>query len=99
MKMPDPPLPDEILRGLYLEPLDLTVNAAAERLGMARKALYELVSGHTHISREVAIRMAKAFPNTSFQLWLDPLVRYAAWQAKQPAASIRVTPVSEPEPV
>ena len=39
--MHDPPHPGEILRELYLKPLGLTITAAAEGLGVTRKALSE----------------------------------------------------------
>jgi addiction module HigA family antidote len=99
MKMHNPPHPGEVLRGLYLEPLDLTVKAAAEGLGVSRKALSELVNGHTDISRDMAIRLAKAIPSTSIRLWLDLQLQYDAWQAEQRAASIDVRPFPIPEPV
>lgn len=39
MLMHNPPHPGEVLRELCLEPLDLTVTAAAEALGVSRKTL------------------------------------------------------------
>lgn len=92
MKMHNPPHPGEILRELYLSPLDLTVKAAAEGLGVTRKALSELVNGHTDISRDMAIRLGKAFPNTDIRFWLDLQTQYDAWQAEQRAGSIDVKP-------
>jgi addiction module HigA family antidote len=96
MKMHDPPHPGEILRELYLVPLSITVTAAAERLGVTRKALSELLNGHTSISRDMAIRLAKAFPSTDIRFWLDLQLQYDAWQAEQRAASIKVKPFSIP---
>ena len=98
MKMHNPPHPGEILRGLYLEPCDLTVKAAAEGLGVSRKALSELVNGHTDISRDMAIRLAKAFPNTNIRLWLDLQLQYDTWQAEQRSANIDVRPFPIPSP-
>ena len=99
MKMHNPPHPGEILRGLYLEPCGLTVKDAAEGLGVSRKALSELVNGHTDISRDMAIRLAKAFPNTNIRLWLDLQVQYDTWQAEQRASEIKVEPFRVPAPV
>jgi addiction module HigA family antidote len=96
MKIHDPPHPGEILREIYLAPLDMTVTAAAEGLGVTRKALSELVNGHTGISREMAIRLAKAFPSTDIRFWLDLQLQYDTWQAEQRAASIRVLPFPVP---
>jgi len=98
MKMHHPPHPGEILRELYLKPLGLTVKAAAEGLGVTRKALSELVNGHTDMSRDMAIRLAKAFPHTDIRLWLDLQLQYDIWQAEQRAASIKVTPFPAPAP-
>jgi addiction module HigA family antidote len=81
MEMHNPPHPGEVLRGLYLEPLNLSVEAAAESLGVSRNALSELVNGYTDVSRDMAIRLAKAFPNTSIRLWLDLQLQYDTWQA------------------
>jgi len=97
-EMHDPPHPGEVPRGLYLDPLDLTVKAAAEGLGVSRKALSELVNGHTDISGDMAIRLAKAFPNTAIRLWLDLQLRYDTWQAEQRSASIDVRPFPVPAP-
>jgi addiction module HigA family antidote len=94
MKMHNPPHPGEILRQMYLTPLSLTVTAAAAGLGVSRKALSQLLNGHTDISRDMAIRLAKAFPNTNIRFWLDLQLQYDAWQAEQRAASIKVRPVT-----
>ena len=99
MKMHNPPHPGEILRELYLKPLGLTVKAAAEGLGITRKALSELVNGHTDMSRDMAIRLAKAFPHTDIRLWLDLQVQYDVWQAEHRAPNISVRPFPSPAPV
>lgn len=96
MTMHNPPHPGEILRELYLKPLALTITAAAEGLGVTRKALSELVNGRTNISRDMAIRLAKAFPHTDIRLWPDLQLQYDAWQAEQRAAAIKVAPFPTP---
>lgn len=96
MKMHNPPHPGEILREIYLAPLGLTVTKAAEGLGVTRKALSELVNGHTDISRDMAIRLAKGFPNTDIRFWLDLQLQYDTWQAEQRATSIKVKPFEAP---
>jgi antitoxin HigA-1 len=96
MKMHNPPHPGEILREMYLAPLELTVTRAAEGLGVTRKALSELVNGHTDISRDMAIRLSKAFPNTDIRFWLDLQLQYDTWQAERRAAKIKVSPFDPP---
>jgi addiction module HigA family antidote len=67
-------------------------------VGITRKALSELVNGHTDMSRDMAIRLAKAFPRTDIRLWLDMQLQYDTWQAEQRASSIKVRPFPSPAP-
>ncbi|MBI4745984.1 MAG: HigA family addiction module antidote protein [Deltaproteobacteria bacterium] len=54
--MHNPPHPGEVIRELCIEPLGVTVTEAAAALGVSRKALSELLNGHTGISPEMAVR-------------------------------------------
>jgi antitoxin HigA-1 len=47
--MHNPPHPGELVREECLKPLGLTVTAAAQALGVTRKALSELINGHSGI--------------------------------------------------
>lgn len=94
MKMHDPPHPGEIIREQCLEPLGLSVTAAAEGLGVSRKALSELLNGHTGVSPDMAIRLAKAFGGTA-ETWLRLQMQYDLWQAEQRADTIKVTRFAE----
>ena len=67
--MHNPPHPGEIIRELCLEPLGLTVTAAARALGVSRKALSELLNGKAGISAEMAVRLSIAFRTTP-ESWL-----------------------------
>ena len=59
MRMHNPPHPGEVLRDLCLEPLGISVTAAAKALGVARKTLSSILNGHSGISPEMAIRLGK----------------------------------------
>ena len=89
MKMHNPPHPGEIIRQMCLEPLGLSVTAAAKGLGVTRKALSELLNGHSGVSPDMAIRLSKAFGSTS-EHWLAMQMQYDLWQAEQRADSIKV---------
>lgn len=91
MQMYDPPHPGEIVRELCLEPLGLTVTAAAKGLGVTRKALSELVNGHSGVSPDMAVRLEKAGWSKA-ETWLGLQLQYDLWQAQKRAASIKVTP-------
>lgn len=83
--------PGTILKGLYLEPLEITITKAAVQLGITRKTLSQLINGHSGIGAEMAIRLSKAF-NTSPQLWMNMQQSYDLWIAEKKSADIQVTP-------
>ena len=65
MLMHNPPHPGEVLRELCLEPLGLTVTAAAEALGVSRKTLSAVLNGKAGISPEMAVRLSIAFDTSA----------------------------------
>ena len=89
MRMHNPPHPGEILRELCLEPLDISVTAVAEALGVARKTLSAILNGHSGISPEMAIRLGKAF-DTSPESWLNQQMQYDLWVAEQRAPKLHI---------
>jgi addiction module HigA family antidote len=82
MHMYNPPHVGEIIKEMYIEPLNLSVTEAAEGLGVTRKSLSELINGHSGISSIMALRLAEAF-NTTPEYWLNLQQQYNIWQAKQ----------------
>ncbi len=89
MKMHNPPHPGEVLRELCIEPLEITITAAAEALGVSRKTLSAILNGRSGISPEMAIRLAKAF-DTSAESWLQQQVQYDLWVARRQDSKIKV---------
>ena len=61
MPMKHPPHPGLSIRHDCLEPLGLSVTAAARKLGISRKQLSDIVNGRSGISPVMAIRLDKAF--------------------------------------
>lgn len=95
MPMKNPPHPGEIIRDLYLTPLDLTVTQAAEGLGVTRKTLSLLLNGHAGISPEMAIRLSKAFGRTP-ESWLQLQMQYDLAQAKARTENVTVVHFTHP---
>jgi addiction module HigA family antidote len=91
MDMFNPPHPGEIIREDCMTPLGLSVTDTAKHLGVTRKALSELLNGHSGISPEMAIRLEKA-GWLKADHWLRLQMHYDLWQAKQRSASFKVTP-------
>ena len=89
MLMHNPPHPGEVLRELCLEPLGLSVTAAAEALGVSRKTLSAVLNGRAGISPEMAIRLSIAF-GTSAESWLNQQSQYELWHAEQHREELKV---------
>jgi addiction module HigA family antidote len=73
------------------------VGPPAKGLGVTRKALSELVNGHSGVSPEMAIRLAKAFGGNP-ETWLRLQLQYDLWHAERRAGSIKVTRFPEHAP-
>ena len=71
-----PAHPGRILKNLYLEPLGVTNTQLAETLGVSRKAVSAIVNEHKSVTPEMALRLARAFPNTAPEFWLNLQARY-----------------------
>ena len=89
MMMKNPPHPGRIVRHDCIEPLGLTVTAAAEGLGVTRKALSELLNGKSGVSPEMAVRLSKAFGGGP-EIWLGMQMQYDLAQVAKKAAHIKV---------
>jgi len=93
MLMHNPPHPGEIIKELCLEPLGISVTAAAEGLGVSRKTLSAILNGRAGISPEMAVRLSIAF-DTSSESWLNLQTQYDLWQAEQYRDSLQVNRLS-----
>jgi addiction module HigA family antidote len=89
MEMFDPAHPGEIIREDCLKPLRLTVTAAADALGVSRKALSDLLNGHSAVSPEMAIRLEKVGWGTADH-WLRMQMQRNLWEVRQVAKKITV---------
>jgi addiction module HigA family antidote len=87
--MLNPPHPGEVIRELCLEPLGLSVTAAAQSLGVTRKTLSALLNGHTGISPEMALRLSMAFGGSA-ESWLQQQVLYQLAQVRKKADSLNI---------
>ena len=73
--MKNPPHRGGIVKDMCIEPLGLSVTAAADVLGVSRKQLSALLNDRAGISPEMAVRLEKAFGSTA-RLWLDLQMAY-----------------------
>ena len=89
MKMHNPPHPGEVLKGLCLDPLGLSVTEAARALGVSRKTLSAILNGRAGISPEMAVRLSIAFDTTA-ESWLAQQLQYDLWHAEKERKRLRV---------
>ena len=61
MKMHNPPHPGEVIKGLWLDPANITITTASQALGVSRKTLSKIVNGHGSITSEMAVRLSITF--------------------------------------
>lgn len=84
-----PAHPGEVLKGLYLDPLKITITETAANLGISRRTLSLLINRRMGISAEMALRLAEAL-NTTPELWLDMQQSYDLWQARQNRSKVHI---------
>jgi addiction module HigA family antidote len=87
--MKNPPHPGDVVRRECIEPLELTMKAAAAALQITPKTLSMLCNGHQGISAEMAIRLEKAFGGTA-EAWLRMQATYDLAQARLAAGKLHI---------
>lgn len=94
-----PAHPGRILKNFYLSPLGVSNTKLAETLGVSRKAISLIVNERKSVTPEMALRLSRAFPNTSAEFWLNLQKNYDLWQAGRDAAHLQnIEPLLETTP-
>jgi addiction module HigA family antidote len=99
MAMKNPPHPGGLVLRQCIEPLGLTITAAAAALGVTRTTLSELVNDKRGISPEMAVRLSQVFGGSAAS-WLTQQAHYDLAQVrsdriKTHAAGIGVGMISD----
>jgi addiction module HigA family antidote len=92
MKMHNPPHPGEIIKGLWLEPMGVSITKAAKAMGISRKTLSKIVNKQGRVTPEMAIRLSLAL-GSSPESWLGHQTAYDLWQAEQRRSELKVVPL------
>jgi len=74
--------PGEVLKELYLDPLDMGAIAFARRLDVPRTRIERLVKGVTSVTPDTALRLARAF-NTTPAYWMNMQTNYDMFVASK----------------
>ena len=83
-RMANPAHPGEILRDLYLEPMNVTITEAAEALGVSRKHVSAIVNGRASVTPDMAMRLAVVFA-TEPETWVNLQAQYDLWDVSRKA--------------
>jgi addiction module HigA family antidote len=81
-RMHNPAHPGEILRGLYLEPMRVTITQAADALDVSRKHVSAIVNGRAPVTPDMAMRIAAVF-GTEPELWVNLQAQYDLWDVSR----------------
>ena len=81
MPMRNPPHPGGFVLRQCIEPLGLSITAAAAALGVTRTTLSELVNGKRGISPEMAVRLSKVFGGSA-ESWMTQQALYELAQVR-----------------
>ena len=97
MTMRNPSHPGLIIRDAVLPDLQLSVNEAAEQLGVSRVTLSRVINRRSAITAEMALRVGKWVGNGP-EIWLRMQGQYDLWQARKKGER-KVKKAKRPAPV
>ena len=81
MQMHNPPHPGEIIKGLWLGPMGISITKAASALGVSRKTLSKIVNGKSRVF------------GSSPESWMGHQVAYDLWQVELHADELNISPL------
>lgn len=88
----------EILRIEFLEPMGIKNSELADRLGVHRNTISNLLNNKTALTPELAAKLSAAFNNTA-EFWLNIQNANDIWQTKHnyEALTKEIVPFSKPQ--
>jgi addiction module HigA family antidote len=95
MKMYDPPHPGEIIKGLWLDPMSVSITEAAQAMGVSRKTLSKIVNARGRVTPEIALRLSMAL-GSSPESWLGHQAAYDLWEMEKHKDELHVVPLFSP---
>jgi addiction module HigA family antidote len=93
IQMYNPPHPGEVIKGLWLDPMDVSITQAARAMGVSRKTLSKIVNGQGRVTPEIAVRLSVSLGNSA-ESWLGHQAAYDLWELEQHRDSLWALPLS-----
>ena len=81
MNMHNPPHPGSAFKGAFLDCVSLSVTEAAQKLGVTRKHLSNIVNAKVAVSPDMAKRF-EALTGSSAEMWLNMQNAYDLWMLR-----------------
>ncbi len=78
----DPSHPGEVLKELFLDPLDMSAGALAGQLKVPRTRIERLVKEETAMTADTALRLARFFGNSA-EFWMNLQRAYDLHEARR----------------
>lgn len=87
-----PSHPGRVLKDLYLDPLNMSAGALANRIEMSSAQLVHLVRGDVAMTADMAVRLARFFGNSA-EYWMNLQRNYDLDKARQRVNVARIVPL------
>jgi addiction module HigA family antidote len=82
MTMHNPPHPGEFIKETYIEPLHISLRAAAIKLDVSPSTFSRLIKGDADISPIMALKLSKAF-GRSPESWMMMQAEHELWKVRK----------------
>lgn len=80
--MHNPPYPGEFIKEIYIEPLHISLRAAAIKLDVSPSTFSRLIKGDADVSPIMALKLSKAF-GRSPESWMMMQAEHELWKARK----------------
>jgi addiction module HigA family antidote len=90
--MYNPPHPGEIIKNLWLDPMNISIKKAAEAMDISRKTLSNIIHKKGKVTPEIAVRLSMAL-GSSPESWMGHQTAYDLWQVEQHKNELQISPL------
>lgn len=91
-RMHSPPHPGRLLKKVILPELQLTVEQAAQQLGVSRVQFSRVINGRAAITPNLARRLQQWIPGPTAETWLRMQLAYDLWEVEHSTPIPRIVP-------
>ena len=85
-----PTHPGEMLRGEFLEPMDLTQRELADSIAVPYQRVNEIINGRRGVTPSTALRLSQFF-GTSIDFWMNLQLRWDLYHARKSESEVLKT--------